>query len=496
MRTLLAILILSASAWGQSTVITASVIDPNGNPYANGSITANIHNPSNLIMLWSGSPLQATTWSANANSSGAFSFTVPDLNFIAPATGVYYTFTVCANNPNGGIPGSGQPSNPCFTYTSLACPTAGCITGNTIDLSTALSAIAPVLPSFGGGSGSVLHCGTAHAFTVYANTAGVTVTCDPNITSDLAGNEAANSITVVNNVTSPLFTSTGTGFLLGPFKTQTAPANPQSTFMTCWGDSTANQFKCVNPDGSNALPTGGSAVTLSTNGVNNTSQAVLNFINPSSFNGLTVAYSNPGGAGNETFTLGGTLNNSGLTNPSVIVNGSTCTLGGTCSVSGSAPIVVAGSSDTLTTAGTFSTQTSVTAGSISFFEIRAHGILTTAATGSPLANMQVNAFGTTGICNHGAANNSLNASLTNDSWDIVCFVHILTTGAPGTATTWGADTASTGNTNGAFVSKAFPQNAVTVPATTTTAQTVSIQLVNTPIAGQSFTMQSLIVRAY
>lgn len=334
MRILLAILLLSVAAWGQSTTVTATVNDPNGTPYANASITANIFNPSSAVMNWNNFPLQAITWSSNANSSGVFSFQIPDLNFIGPATGVFYTFTVCANNPNGGIPGSGQPSNPCFTYTSPPCPTSGCITGTTIDISSALTALAPVLPSQGGGSGNVLHCGTVHAFAVYTDTAGVTVTCDTNITSDLSGNESANSITLVTSAIAPQYTSTGNGFLLGPMKTQTTPANPQSGFMTCWPDSTTSTFKCINPDGSNALPLGGgSTFQPQVNGTNTGSTTSLNLLNSPGFNGLSATWSNPSGGANVTLTFTGTLNNSGLTNSSTTVNGQTCTLGGSCSIS-------------------------------------------------------------------------------------------------------------------------------------------------------------------
>lgn len=317
-----------------------------------------------------------------------------------------------------------------------------------------------------------------------------------NFTVDGLGNLSANgTVTSNTSVNTPQVNTGGLGFLLGPFKTQTAPALPPTGFMECWGDSGTNLFSCQNPDGSNAMPSAGGGITLQTNGVANGSSTLLNFTTPSAFNGLTLTPSNPSG-GIETFALGGSLDLATQTHNSTTVNGATCTLGGSCSVSGSAPVVVAGSSDTRTTAGTFSTQTSITAGTTSFFEIRAHGVLTTTGTTGPIENIQVNAFGTTGICNHGTANNTLNLNLTNDSWDVVCFVHILSTGAPGTATTWGTDTAATSNTNGGFASKVFPQNAVTVPATTTTAQTVSIQLVNTPVSGQSFTLQSLIVRGY
>jgi hypothetical protein len=365
--------------------------------------------------------------------------------------------------------------------------------GINIDISTVVPISSTPVGTAGTSPGGGVTCSAGSVAIPWFN--GSLNLCDQHLTDDGAGSFGVVNLNATTAITTPQITTTGAGFLLGPFKTQTTPANPSATFMECWGDSTANQFKCINSDGSNALPGGGSGVTLQTNGVNNTSQTTLNFVTSPAFNGITLTPSNPGGVGNEQFTFTGTLNNAGLTNPSTTVNGTTCTLGSTCSISGSAPTIVNGSSDTLTAAGTFATQASITAGSTSFIEIRAHGVFTTTGTASPVAAMQVNAGGTTGLCTH-TGTNALNSSLTNDSWDVVCYVSILSTGAPGTASTWGLDEITNANANGGFVSKQFPQNAATQNFTTTTAQTVSIQETGTLVAGESFTLQQLIIRTY
>jgi hypothetical protein len=157
---------------------------------------------------------------------------------------------------------------------------------------------------------------------------------------------------------------------------------------------------------------------------------------------------------------------------------------------------VPASADTLTGAGTFATTCTIQGGVYdpgNVLVIRAQGVLTTSGTANPVEDIQVNAFGTTGLCTH-SGNNSLNLNLTAVSWDIVCFVRIVTTGNPGTATTWGTDEAVSANTSGTFVSHNYPQNATTQSAITTTSQTVSIQVINTPVAGQSFTLQGLTVQ--
>lgn len=72
----------------------------------------------------------------------------------------------------------------------------------------------------------------------------------------------------------------------------------------------------------------GTPISFQTNGSNNSSQSLLNFVNPTSFNGLTFTFSNPTG-GNQTFALGGTLGNAGLTNPSFTLGSTSIALGST-----------------------------------------------------------------------------------------------------------------------------------------------------------------------
>jgi hypothetical protein len=157
--------------------------------------------------------------------------------------------------------------------------------------------------------------------------------------------------------------------------------------------------------------------------------------------------------------------------------------------------VTPASADTLTAAGTFATTCL-----IGYYDpgqslvIHAQGVFTTTATASPVESIQVNAFGTTGICTH-SGNNSVAVSLTNDSWDVTCHIKILTAGNPGTATTWGTDEVVIANSSGTFASHNYPQNAASQAAITTTPQTVSIQEIGPLVSGESFTLQSLTVDA-
>jgi hypothetical protein len=165
-----------------------------------------------------------------------------------------------------------------------------------------------------------------------------------------------------------------------------------------------------------------------------------------------------------------------------------------------APICSAvGSSDTISAAAVFATVCPITAANISgagqVIEIRAHGVYSTTATSTPIMHMRVNAFGTTGICQYSGGNNAPNISVTNLSWDVSCYVQILTTGAPGTATAWGIDNIAS-TIAGTVVSKNFSQNAATVSATTNATNNVTIEETATMVSGQSITLQTLFVRNY
>lgn len=125
--------LLSGSAWAQSTTVTASVTDQNGNPYANGTASA-------LQLVASGQPFTSTT-PVTTNGSGSFTFTLPSGS---------YVFTVCSQPvllgpPTGNVPGQNPtPKQVCFSSGVIA------ISGATQDISGQLNALAPVIGPKGG----------------------------------------------------------------------------------------------------------------------------------------------------------------------------------------------------------------------------------------------------------------------------------------------------------------------------------------------------------
>jgi hypothetical protein len=156
------------------------------------------------------------------------------------------------------------------------------------------------------------------------------------------------------------------------------------------------------------------------------------------------------------------------------------------------------SSDTLTSAGPFATTCtpSLTLSVGSVIEVVAHGTYTTTGTASPQIQLQVNAGGTAGLCSSGGnINPGLNK--TNGPWQLVCYIQIATTGAPGTAQPWGQEWLANPN-GGATIGPVLwqPACATTCNYTTTSNQTFSIQETGTFVAGQTITLQSFFVRQY
>jgi hypothetical protein len=122
MKTLFLFLLLSLAAAAQTTV-TGTVVDPNGNPYAGGSASAQ-NLPASGQALISVTPVAI-------NSAGLFSMTVPSAG--------NWVFTLCAPPTSLGPTQNPQPSQICFTTQPIA------VSGSTQDISASLAPIAAVI---------------------------------------------------------------------------------------------------------------------------------------------------------------------------------------------------------------------------------------------------------------------------------------------------------------------------------------------------------------
>lgn len=155
-------------------------------------------------------------------------------------------------------------------------------------------------------------------------------------------------------------------------------------------------------------------------------------------------------------------------------------------------------SDTISAAGAFSTACAVSGGTLSagsILDVEAHIDFNTNTTSSPLENFQINAGGTTGVCVHTSAT-TLGISNTNTGINLSCFIHIDSSGAPGTADAWGYDQPGSNPTGGGEGTGHMYESASLASFTTTTSQNITIQETATLVSGQSFQLISFVVRQY
>lgn len=135
-RLLWAVLFFGAlPAFAQNTAITGTVIDPNGLPYAGGTIMPQ------LVLVGGASPTVngffylPPTSPTLLSSGGVFSISLPANASITPA-GSQWKFNVCSGA--GSIQPAGGKGSVCFNVTVT-------ISGGSQDISTQLQAAAPAL---------------------------------------------------------------------------------------------------------------------------------------------------------------------------------------------------------------------------------------------------------------------------------------------------------------------------------------------------------------
>lgn len=130
-RILIVLLLLAPFAVGQSTTVSATVVDSSSQAWANGTYTISFRPVPNQPgpYLWNGSPLITTQFTGTMNGSGVFSVSIPSSNAITPA-GSQWTFTICPS-----------ATSPCGT---MFLP----ITGSSEDVSAQITAAIPSVHAF------------------------------------------------------------------------------------------------------------------------------------------------------------------------------------------------------------------------------------------------------------------------------------------------------------------------------------------------------------
>ncbi len=138
-RSLLLVLLLAPFAAAQFTLVSGTVTDPHGTPYALGTITAQLITAGTSPTI-NGSSFSMTA-SAGLNSAGSFTMQLVSNALMLPNT-LQWGFTVCS--AQGTVQPAGGTGSQCFSLPIT-------ISGATQSITATLSAAAPALTSGSGG---------------------------------------------------------------------------------------------------------------------------------------------------------------------------------------------------------------------------------------------------------------------------------------------------------------------------------------------------------
>lgn len=259
------LLLASTPLLAQTSTITATVADANGNRYANGTVSAFLQFATGQSPSIGGVPIRTfSSGPFSLDNTGFFSITLNNNTAITPV-GTTYNITVCGSQVNLGPV---TPSNPqpkvCFTAINIT------VSGNT-DISATLNAVASILgPAVGAGvpGGTPQDAQVNVGGTFGNNAGGITVqrgeqeNAGPNPWVDcrIYGCRPLawipNTITVTTNGTNTV-TTTGVGDFVvndgivigaaGGTTAQTTPAAPTLNVIGATGSSTVS-YQCASID--------------------------------------------------------------------------------------------------------------------------------------------------------------------------------------------------------------------------------------------------------
>lgn len=467
------------------TVVTGTIVDPNGNPYANGTASA-------YTVAGTG---QATQYTSPVATSAAGFFTLT----IQPNV---YIFTICAPPTQIGPLGNPTPTQVCFTSSPIV------ISGSALDISAQLNPLAIVIGPSGSGMGGGINTSavlvnpsaptqnvitpsnpTTQGLTINAPTGGA-FNLDTLQVNDPSGNQVFavdgnnDTVQIGNNSQGPA-TVNFAGGINSAFELSPDPY--------CVNYSQTGQVQICNLNGLIVFGQGGTqgqnyAPVLFPAQDYQNQQPFPNGWIPQTAAGGFLVQAPPIWNQNTTGTAGNLSGSPTL--PSGVLASSGIPLANMpCSVH-YRPI--AGLSDQLTSAGTFATTASIAPTCLGVgakLDIRAHGVLTTTGTASPQLNFQVNAGGTAGICPGVGSSITLSLNVTAKSWDLACVIQVNTMGAPGSSIAWG--TWATPTSTGQVGATEFFNNSSTVSYNTSASQTLSIQETGVFVTGQTINLHAL-----
>lgn len=140
---ILALLFLTATAWAQFTTVSGTVTDPNGLPYANGTITATLISSASPTL--NGFAYTPPTQPVGLSTAGSFTMRLGDNTVLLPG-GTTWNFLVCS--ALGTVQPAGGKGPVCFSVTGLT------ISGASQSITATLTAaVLPLSTVTGGGLG-------------------------------------------------------------------------------------------------------------------------------------------------------------------------------------------------------------------------------------------------------------------------------------------------------------------------------------------------------
>jgi hypothetical protein len=169
----------ASPAFAQFTTVTATVTDPNGIPYAGGTMSAVLVPGASGGYTLGGQPYSGRVGPVTLDGNGKFTANFGDVTLITPGS-PQWQITIDSNQ--GGIEpplGTGPQT---FTFTSTGTTISG---SSVVNISASLNALAPKLTNFVAGGGTIGSCGTVDAIAYYS--AATTLTCDSTFTTNATG---------------------------------------------------------------------------------------------------------------------------------------------------------------------------------------------------------------------------------------------------------------------------------------------------------------------
>src|ERR1700722_19748592 len=130
--------VFTPAARAQFTTVTATVVDPNGIPYAAGTMSAVLVPGAAGGFTLSGQPYSGRVGPATLDSTGKFTANFGDVTLITPSA--QWQITVDSNQ--GGIEAPLGTGAQTFVFTSTGTTISG---SSPVDISTSLNALAPKL---------------------------------------------------------------------------------------------------------------------------------------------------------------------------------------------------------------------------------------------------------------------------------------------------------------------------------------------------------------